>query len=309
MLFIDSNQYLDFYRTSGFKKLFSELAAVSDRVFITSQIVDEVTRKKVAVANKFFCDHFGALKLEKIKNGLPNQLFSAEVTRDLQTKIRDISQQFKSVHQAADKAAVDVLMQISLSKDDVSKAFSQIFQRAVDASESELDRARVRKERGRAPGKSGDSLGDQISWEQFLTRAKEEQWPRVWIISRDGDNCSKYAEAVVLNAALYCDLVQVRQDMEVRCFTEIEKGLTDFINVNSVSGVQLPTYEEAEAINREQEALPPIGLGYYDDGGWYSVVQQMNAHRRNFHAAFLDPNAFNQHQPLIIRSASNIADE
>ena len=139
-----------------------------------------------------------------------------------------------------------------------------------------------------------------------MTSVKDSQWPQVWIISRDGDFFSR--ETVVLNAALHRDLVQVRQEIKVHCFSELEKGLRHFIDVNKVSGVQLPTLEEAEMINKEQEALPPVGLGYYDDGGWYSV-QQMNAHRRNFRAASWDPNALNQPQPLVIRSASNIADE
>ena len=47
VLFIDSQQYLDLYRLQGRKPLLRLLAAVSDRVFVTSQIADEVTRNKV----------------------------------------------------------------------------------------------------------------------------------------------------------------------------------------------------------------------------------------------------------------------
>lgn len=291
MLFIDSNQYLDFYEKPGLKALLQPLAAVSDRVFITSQIADEVTRNKVAVAKKFFTLLFAGLGMEKAVKGLPDQLFSATVTSELQAKLRGIPDSIKATRQAADKAVGDLLLQISQSEDDVSKAFARIFGRAVDADHSELDRARERKERGRAPGKPDDSLGDQISWEQFLTSAEKENWPQVWIISRDSDYCSKYAETVVLNAALYRDLVQKRPDIVVHCFTEMEKGLRNFIETNSVLGAQLPTRDEAEAINKEQEALPPFGWKDFDDGGWYSVVQQYAVRQRNYNAAtWIPPN-------------------
>lgn len=292
MLFIDSNQYLDFYEKPGLKRLLKPLAKVSDRVFITSQIVDEVTRNKVSAAKKFFTYHFAGLGKQKTIEGLPDQLFSPAVTSELQGKLNNICDQIKATHRAADKAVGDLLLQISQSDDDVSKAFARIFGRAEDADLSELDRARARKERGIAPGKPDDSLGDQISWEQFLTSTEKENWAEVWIISRDGDFCTKYAKTVVLNAALYRDLVQKHPRIVVHCFTEMEKGLRHFTDANSVEDAQLPTLEEAEAINKEQEAtLPPIDWAFFDDGGWSSVAQQYAARQNNFRAAtWMPPN-------------------
>ena len=291
VLFIDSNQYLDFYRKPGLKRLLQPLAKVSDRVFISFQIVDEVTRNKVAVAKKFFTGHFAGLGMEKAIAGLPDQLFSAAVTSELQAKLKGIHDQIEATRQAADKAVGDLLLQISQSEDEVSKALASIFGRAVDADQSELDRARVRKERGSAPGKPDDSLGDQVSWEQFLTKVEKENWRQVWIISKDGDYCSKYAETVVLNASLYLNLVQKRSNIAVHCFTELEKGLRHFIETNSVQDAQLPTAEEAAAINKEQEALPPFDWTFYDDGGWHSVVQMYAARQNNLRAAtWIPPN-------------------
>ncbi len=286
MLFIDSQQYLDLYRLSGRKVLLGLLDTVSDQVFVTSQIVDEVTRNKVGVAHKFFIDHFKGLgeEFKAIGKGLPDQLFSDTVTSELKAKLKAIPDCINGMRKAADKAVDDLLQQIGRSEDDVSRVLAGIFGRAMDANPSELDRARARKERGRAPGKPGDALGDQINWEQFLTCT--EKWPQVWIISRDGDYCHKYAETTVLNAALYNDLTQKRQGIVVHCFKEMLEGLRDFIQANKVLDAQLPTPAEAARINKEQEALPPHLWMNSDDVTLDFLVQQKIA-REKSNAAFM----------------------
>jgi hypothetical protein len=265
VLFIDSQQYLDFYELPSLKLLLGTLAAVSDRVFVTTQIADEVTRNKVGVALKFFTN-----------KGVPDQLIGETVSGELQAKaIRD---GVVGTREAGDKPVGDLLQQIGRSEDEVSRVFARIFARAVEANESELKRARERKERGRAPGKPRDALGDQINWEQFLTCA--EKWSQVWIISRDGDYCHKYAETVILNASLYQDLTQRRPGIVVHCFTEMERGLRDFIKVNPVPGAKLPTPDEAELINKEQQSLPPLGWLDSGDDGTYVIAMQEAAKRR-----------------------------
>jgi len=256
MLFIDTLQYLDLYRTFEGKKLLGTLAAVKEHVFITAQITDEVTRNKLEVANSFFAEQLKGLNQEfkAIKKGMPDQLFSIDVFNDLKAKLNLVSEHINGMNKAANKAINELLERIGLSQDDVSLGLSVIFDRAVDASAEELDRARARKERGKAPGKVANALGDQINWEQFLTRVHD--WPEVWIISRDGDHCQKWSEQAVLNPALYQDLVKKRQDIVVHCFTEIEKGLRHFTEAKAIADAKLPTPEEADLINKEQEALP-----------------------------------------------------
>lgn len=285
VLFIDTQQYLDLYRHPGLKVLLDTLAAVSNRVFVTAQIADEVTRNKVGVAKKFFTDHFKGLgeEFKSIGRGLPNQLFSDTVTGDLQAKLKAIGDGVREMRQVADKAVDDLLQQIGRSEDDVSRVLTCIFARAVEADQSELDRARLRKERGRAPGKPDDALGDQITWEQFLACA--ERWPHVWIISRDGDYCHKYGETAILNASLYHDLTQKRSGIVIHCFTEMEKGLRDFIKANPVPDAKLPPPDEAERINKEQEALPRLGWYLDDDSSAHFVVMQNALARQRYQAA------------------------
>jgi hypothetical protein len=210
----------------------------------------------------FFATLFKGLDQEfkAIDKGVPDHLFNDTVTRDLQGKLGAIRDGIKGMRRAADQAVTNLLQQISRSEDDVSRALAEIFTRATDATPQELERARARKERGRAPGKPENALGDQINWEQFL--AGVDRWPQVWIISRDGDYCRKYAEAVVLNPALHQELLMKRPSIVVNCFTEMEKGLRSFAVANPVPELKLPTLEDAAKINKEQEALPPFVSGF-----------------------------------------------
>jgi len=162
------------------------------------------------------------------------------------------------LRRAADSAAVELLDQIGRSEDEVSRVLAAVFNKAQDATAAEMSNARLRKERGRAPGKKGDALGDQINWEQFLGRVKTSKWPAVWLISKDGDYCRKRGERVILNAALYSDLIEAVPGIRVHCFTELEKGLRDYIKSNPIPDLTLPTAAEADQVNAEQTSLPPL---------------------------------------------------
>jgi hypothetical protein len=66
----------------------------------------------------------------------------------------------------------------------------------------------------------------------------------------------------------------------VHCFTEMEKGLRDFIKANPVPDAKLPAPDEAERINKEQQSLPPLAWLDCDVGGAYVIAMQEAAKRR-----------------------------
>ena len=161
-------------------------------------IADEVTRNKVGVAHKFFTDHFKGLgqEFKTIGKGLPDQLFSDTITSDLRAKLNAIPRCINGIRTAADKAVSDLLQEIGRSEDDVSRVLTGIFARARDANESELDRARARRERGRAPGKPKDAPKLQkkfnlteynIEAAFFIPSAKKN----LRLFSDDGTACEK----------------------------------------------------------------------------------------------------------------------
>jgi len=69
--------------------------------------------------------------------------------------------------------------------DDVSKSLKPIFDLSITETAEQLERARRRKEIGQPPGKSKDSLGDEISWEQLLDGSTDKG--EIWIVTGDSD--------------------------------------------------------------------------------------------------------------------------
>jgi hypothetical protein len=164
------------------------------------------------------------------------------------------------------------LEQISRSEDEVSEALAKLFSNAVTPGETELEKARRRKELGDAPGKKNDPLGDELNWEQILSRYKPASG--LWIIARDSDYATKYEGKMFFNAALYQELAASSESApKVFCFNNITDGIKHFAETTGAGAEKLPTPQEAEQIKKEEEALPPLGwLTNYDDAN--TVVMQ-----------------------------------
>ena len=114
-----------------------------------------------------------------------------------------------------------------------------------------MRRAKERKLFGNPPGKNNDPLGDQVSWEQILTKCKNK--PSVWIITKDSDYATKYESKMFLNALLYDELTLLYQRQpEVFCFDNIADGLKHFSETTSVKAEKLPTPTETEQIRRSR---------------------------------------------------------
>ena len=256
VLFIDANQYLDLYRTVGGEKLLAPLQEQQDHIFVPAQVVDEVYRQKLSATATFLDAKINQSKLNHI--AVPGHLPTRTV-HAIRERIRERLQRIR------EKLSHDLLEQVSQSIDEVSKSLAGLFSQAVPHTDGELQRARTRKERGNPPGKSGDPLGDQITWEQILSQCQDK--PALWIITNDSDYGTKHGREMFLNAALYRELAQLYQsEPPVHCFTNIVDGLKHFAETTGTKAEKLPTGEEAEQIKKEQESLPPLGwLTNYDD--------------------------------------------
>lgn len=286
IIFIDANQYLDLYRTHTGKKLLASLKEQKDYIFVTEQVVDEVQRNKVYVAATFLKGLSEKLKLPNF--AVPDHLFGS--TNGRIERIRDALKnghgQIDIVNEQLLGLAHDLLNQITKSEDEVSKALKGLFAIAVPHTEDELNRAKMRKELGSAPGKKADPLGDQLAWEQLLSRCQGKS--KLWIIARDRDYAIEHKDKMFLNAALYQDLAKLYgSPPEVFCFNNIPDGIKHFAEITKVRAEKLPTPEETEQIKKEQESLPPLGwLSDYDDGAF--IVMQNALTRKKFSAAWLN---------------------
>jgi hypothetical protein len=253
-------------------------------IFVTEQIVNEVYRQKVSAA-------LSLVKQELALNDipLPGHLLKSEDARltEIREELQDIKKNIESVGKKFSELSSDLLGQVSKSQDEVSKAIASIFSQAVKHSDEELTRARSRQERGIPPGKPNGPLGDQLSWEQLLSKCKEDK-PPLWIISDDSDYATKHEGKRFLNAALYEDMVQLYgPEPKIYCFDNLAEGLKHFAATAEVPADKLPTAEEIEQIKKEQESLPP--LSFFLDGaadlGTFIAARNAFQHDQSMHLA------------------------
>lgn len=254
-IFIDANQYLDLYALRAPKKrLLDLLMAQQEYIFVTSQVVDEVQRNKVARV---------ATQLGELLEKLPTW------TKVPGLLVKLSEEEFKGIKKKLTKkkvvtAAVSILQQISKSEDELSKTLHKLFSRAHPHTPDELQRARDRKERGNPPGK-GNKIGDELSWEQLLNHYNDES--KLWIITNDPDFCTRSGSQSILNAFLHKELLQRNARIKVFCFNNLAEGLEHFTDTTGENREKRIPPEEVEEIKKEQESLPPMG--------WLPIGQNM----------------------------------
>ena len=261
VLFLDANQYLNFYRLIAGKRLLDSLEEQKAYIFVSNQIVDEVVRNKLRVATFFFSQQFKDIR----DMGVPDHLLGVGDERT--TEIRKTLDQSRKARSELIELAGDTLSRISRSDDEVSQRLNALFDKAVSPNADEIKRAGERRERGNPPGKSNDPLGDQLTWEQFLTHCKRGGSNRLWIVTNDEDFGTKWERRFFLNPLLIQDLIGAcGADVEARCFDNLADGIADFGKNAGVTAKKQPTDQEAAEIKKEIDTLPPIGwMSAYDD--------------------------------------------
>ncbi|MDO9580264.1 MAG: PIN domain-containing protein, partial [Bacteroidales bacterium] len=232
---IDANIYLRFFDSnqSQFKQLLEDILEIEEYIFVTKQIVDEVERNKLKVFKSSINNYKNKIDQEVL--ALPehladdtNQYNVLEWNRKRKRiDIRD-SKLLKELEDELEKILIENLRKISESEDNVSKKLKSVFQNAIMETETELFNARIRKETGNPPGKFNDSLGDQLTWEQFLNQVKSQK--EVWIISNDYDYFTQYNETCYLNSFLHSELLGKNHSIKINSFRELSDGLTSFFN-------------------------------------------------------------------------------
>jgi hypothetical protein len=216
MLFIDANQYLLLYETVTGRKLLAPLWEQKESIFVTAQIVTEVHRRKLELAARFLQGLLQALCLRTI--GLPDHLFGIDekALGALRKRMADLSGDVAEFKEELERLATETL-----------------------TGRLEIIVSRVL-----------DPLGDQLSWEQFLTRAIGR--PKLWIISNDSDYLTTFGQASFLNPFLVNDLRSFcRIVPEVYCFNNLMKGLEHFIRETGAPRGSLPTGAEAAQIEAD----------------------------------------------------------
>jgi len=258
-LFIDANIYLRFYdsRSRELKKLLNSLLELKDYIFITNQIANEVRRNKLHTAVASFKADFKNLGLQKTT--LPEHLDDAgkskiKVWNEKRNKLINDENILKKNYTEIVRGIVESIM---LSADNISLILEQLFTSSVMATEREIDAARKRKGCGNPPGKPGDPLGDEVSWEQLLNAYNGSE--KIWLISNDNDFLVEYADKLYLNAFLYNELKLKSKDNppSIFCFKSLAYGLEHFNKISGHKIKQLPSPDSLNAVKMEEAATLP----------------------------------------------------
>lgn len=267
MIFIDSNQYLELYRVVAGRQMLDPLREVSDHIFITRQIVDEVQRNKLDVASKFLKCQLDSIGLKSV--GIPEHLLdgSREELDTLQRKCQALREETTKLRSELQATIDRTLRKISRSEDDVSLALALLFDKASFPDNDELERAFDRKQRGNPPGKKNDPLGDQITWEQFLIHSIGR--PQLWIISYDSDYLTSSENSCFLNPFLQSELqFRCGDNREIYCFNNLVAGVRHFVETTGIGKGSMPTPDQLDELERQFIA------NHFCSGLWLSTANE-----------------------------------
>lgn len=254
LLYIDTNIYLRFYDSNQaeYKRLLKTLGSLSDKIFITRQIQFEIERNKADVFRSSFDTY---LKQARSYNNitLPEHLDNqkdSEITlwnKERKILIAALEKSNKKLNEIYKRK----MTLISKSEDEVSKTLKLLFQKASEHTNEELLKAQARKERGNPPGKSNDPLGDQINWEQLLSRINDID--ELYIISNDYDLLTTIENTSFLNPVLYEELKRIKGKLKINCFHSLSNALLTLTRTSSEKIQNLPSEEILEEINNKEE--------------------------------------------------------
>ena len=183
-LFVDANTLLGFYglpRTEleELAKLIALVRAKSLTVVLTDQVIDEVRRnraKVLAEARKTLADARISVSWPAISSDLAERAV-------LEKSLKETQRRHSDLLKALDTAVVG-------RKLGADALLEELFSVAVVVpTEGLVDKARVRRELGRPPGK-GASLGDQLNWEALLSAVPNGE--NLHVVTDDGDYYSLY---------------------------------------------------------------------------------------------------------------------
>jgi hypothetical protein len=291
LLFIDANKYLDLYRTVRGKSILGALTEQAPYIFVTQHVVDEVNRNTVNETAAFLTTQFKPLTLKTY--AVHDHLFgtSQEQSQSISGRMKEIGQQIVDVNRDIAALAMSIMQKVSQSQDEVSAVLAPIFAKAVPHSDAELRRARERKERGEPPGKKTDtSLGDQLNWEQMLSRFAGKK--KLWIVTRNQDYGIIYDDTGFVNRSLYEELRKVSHDAEAFLFANIPDAIQHFAKIAGVKADKLPPPKEIEEIKKEEETLQPLDwlTGGNDTAMAVARIAQMEQRRAIFSGAAVAAN-------------------
>lgn len=250
-LFIDANIYLDFYEIQAVKPLLKPLIEVSEHVLVTRQVIDEVYRRKLDIANKRFNEYLSKINTSLALPDVLTENAVAQIDEKAINKLKEFSYSLKECKELLEDIYGVTLEQISKNEDNVSTELMKLFNNALTCTKEQIASAQIRKCFGNPPGKIGDPVGDEINWEQMLDYAKENACP-IWVVSRDGDYMSKVFNKRTLGNPFLLREIHERGLTDFRFFDNLSAALQE-IKKEINKDLELPSEAELAVATQAQE--------------------------------------------------------
>lgn len=251
-IFIDANILLGFWGVQD-RRLSTELLAplieLTPKLLITRQVADEVCRNKLSV----FLESSKTLKVND-PHDIPAHLDDDIATKALNEQVSSLKQLVVKVNKQSIDVRAAIAEKISQNSDQPWQRLHALFASAQAATPEQMQAARDRRECGNPPGKRGDPLGDQISWQQFLDGMAGEE--RVWIISRDSDFATKTDKKLLLNPFLREELT-ARGAKTIEIYDTLAGGIKAIKEAGIITAESLDAARLTELEQEEEEASYP----------------------------------------------------
>lgn len=200
-IFIDANIYLRLYEEARVAALLPALRKIRGQVFVSQQIVNEVERNRLPIAARHL-KQLGPIRIANVN--VPDVLGSPAEVKSLKRRIDAARKQADRAHDEFQALATRRLRAVAEGTDRITKGLAPLFLSAKRETPEQLDRARLRKELGQRPGKRGDPLGDEVSWEQFVEQLEHDD--HAIVVSSDGDFMHELDDGAVLQPSLDRDV-------------------------------------------------------------------------------------------------------
>jgi predicted nucleic acid-binding protein len=183
-LFIDTNVLLGFYSYSNddlkeLEKLVNILKTNVVKLYITQQVVDEFYRNRDSKLSESFdvFRPFGNISCPSFMTSLPEHKAFAKALKNYKEARKALADKARSQADARELLA--------------DQLFARIVEQAsvIRIDDTAYDAADRRARLGNPPGKSSNTIGDELNWELLLAHVPKGS--DLHIITKDGDYSSK----------------------------------------------------------------------------------------------------------------------
>lgn len=258
IILIDTNIYLRFYDSniSEFRKLLPTIEGLKDSIFITKQIVDEVNRNKLNLICKTLDNYREKINISKDMIPIHFDTEDNKEASDWNKKREKLIEDNKKLISELSNYTKKLSSLVEKSEDRVSTILQEIFSKASQPNEDEINNAKKRKELGNPPGKKEDAIGDELIWEQLLSKYKNNNKEEIWIVSNDSDFMIDINRELKLNSFLYFELKGIADNNEpkLRLFKKLSSAVTTYqAETNKIKNI--PDSNTMGKIEKEEQRV------------------------------------------------------